>query len=93
VKLRALELAREIGPEARVDVGAGYLALLGEPDCEIRKAASRALGELHEKRALARLRQLAEARENRTLGSIILASRPSCGAAEASAAARRIEGR
>jgi serine/threonine-protein kinase len=93
LKLRALHAARQIGPGAKVDAGAGYLALLGEPDCDVRKAASRALGELRERRALARLRQLAEGRDTRRLGIIIIGSKQSCGAAEAGDAVRRIEGR
>ena len=93
VKLRALGVAREIGPGSLVDVGAGYLALLAEPDCEVRKAASRALVDLRDRRALPRLRERAEARDHRKLGSIIIGSRPSCGAPEAAEAVRRIEGR
>ena len=92
LKLRALGVAREIGPDARVDVGASYQALLGDPDCEVRKASSRALGDLRERRALGRLRQLAEARDTRRLGSIIISSKAPCGAAEAADAVRRIEG-
>ncbi len=93
LKLRALGVAREIGSGAKVDVGAGYLALLGEPDCDVRKAASRGLGELRDRRALGRLRHLAEARDTRRLGSIIIGSKPACGSAEAADAARRVEGR
>jgi tetratricopeptide (TPR) repeat protein len=93
MRMRALAVAREIGPGAKVDTGGGYLALLAEPDCDVRKAASRALGDLHERRALARLRQLAEARDTRRLGSIIIGSKPACGAIEAAEALRRIEGR
>jgi len=93
VKLRALGVAREIGPGSRIDAGAGYLALLSEPDCEVRKAASRGLGDLRDRRALPRLRERAEARDQRKLGSIIISSKPSCGAPEAAEAVRRIEGR
>ncbi len=93
VKLRALGVAREIGRGAKVDVGAGYLALLGDPDCDVRKAASRGLGELRDRRALGRLRHLAEARDTRRLGSIIIGSRPACGSAEAADAVRHVEGR
>jgi serine/threonine-protein kinase len=93
VKLRALGVAREIGPGARVDTGAGYLALLADADCDVRRAASRALGELRERRALPRLRERAEARDQRKLGSVIIGSRPACGAPEAAEAVRRIEGR
>ena len=93
MKLRALGVAREIGPAARIDAGAGYLALLADPDCEVRKAASRGLGDLRERRALPRLRERAEARDLKKLGSIIIGSKPSCGAPEAAEAVRRIEGR
>ncbi len=93
VKLRALGVAREIGPAAKVDAGAGYLALLSDPDCEVRRAASRALGELRDRRALPRLRERAEARDLRRLGSIIIGSKPTCGAPEAADSVRRIEGR
>ncbi len=93
VKLRALAVAREIGPGARVDTGVGYLALLADADCDVRRAASRALGELRERRALPRLRERAEARDQRKLGSVIIGSKPACGAPEAAEAVRRIEGR
>jgi serine/threonine-protein kinase len=90
--MRALGVAREIGPGARIDVGAGYLALLGDPDCDVRKAASRGLGDLRERRALGKLRQLAEVRDTRRLGIIIIGSKLACGSAEAAEAVRRIEG-
>jgi serine/threonine-protein kinase len=93
VKLRALGVAREIGPGTRVDLGAGYLNLLGEADCDVRKGASRALGDLRERRALGKLRLLADSRETRRLGSIIIGSKTACGALEAADAVRRIEGR
>jgi hypothetical protein len=91
--VRALGVAREIGPAAKVDLGAGYLGLLGDGDCEVRKVACRALGEMRERRALARLRTLAEARDTRRLGSIIIGSRPACGSQEAGEAVKRVEGR
>ena len=86
-------MARASGPSAMVVAGAGYLALLSDPDCEVRRAASRALGELRDRRALPRLRERAEARDLRRLGSIIIGSKPTCGAPEAADAVRRIEGR
>jgi serine/threonine-protein kinase len=92
VKLRALGLAREIGPSAHVDAGAGYLALLADGDCDVRKAASRGLGELKDRRAILKLRERAEARDQRKLGSVIIGSKPACGSAEAGEALRRIEG-
>jgi serine/threonine-protein kinase len=92
VRLRALGLAREVGPSTHVDAGAGYLALLSDPDCDVRKAATRGLAELRDRRALPKLRERAEVRDQRKLGSVIIGSKPGCGAVEAGEALRRIEG-
>jgi serine/threonine-protein kinase len=94
IRLRALAVAREIGPTARVDVLGGYLALLSDPDCDVRKAAARGLGELKDRRALPRLKEkAAEKIERRGLFGVILESRPACGAPEAAEAVRRLEAR
>jgi len=91
VRLRALDVARGLGVEARLDRMAVYGGLLGDPDCEVRKAAARRLGELGNPTALPRLREAALAiKESRTaLG--LLQRVPVCGADEAAAAATRIE--
>jgi len=84
-------VAREIGPAARIDVVGGYLALLGDDDCAVRRAAARALGEMGDRRALRRLEEAAAARkETRSLLGVIVKSEPVCGAAEAGDAAQRI---
>jgi serine/threonine-protein kinase len=94
VRLRALAAAREIGSASGVDVLEGYLALLLDPDCDVRKAAARGLGELKDRRALPRLREkAAERNERRGLFGVLVESKPVCGAAEAAEAARRIEAR
>ena len=94
VKLRALAVAREAGPEAGVDTLGGYLALLADPDCDVRKAAARGLGELRDRRALPRLRErAAERNERRGLFGVLIESKPVCGGPEAAEAVRRLEAR
>ncbi len=94
VRLRALAVARELGPTAGVDALGGYLALLADPDCDVRRAAARGLGELKDKRALPRLKEkAAEKTERRGLFGVLLESKPACGAPEAADAARKLEGR
>jgi len=93
VKLRALAAAREIGPTARVDVLGGYLALLGDADCEVRRAAARGLGDLKDKRALPRLKERAAERiEKRGLFGVLIESKPVCGAVDAGEAVKKLEG-
>jgi hypothetical protein len=93
VRLRALGLAREIGASSGLDVLGAYVVLLGDGDCEVRKAAARGLGELRDRRALDKLYARANAKDVRSIGSVIISSKPSCGAGEAGDAIRRIEGR
>jgi serine/threonine-protein kinase len=94
VRLRALAVAREIGPAAGLDTLGGYLVLLGDPDCDVRKAAARGLAELKDRRALPKLRErAAEKIVRRGLFGVIIDSRPACGAPEAAEAVRRIEAR
>jgi eukaryotic-like serine/threonine-protein kinase len=89
-RLRALALARDLGAEASVDRVAAYGDLLADPDCEVRRAAARRLGEVGDPAALPRLRKAAQARTE-TKGFFGTKSTPACGAADADAAARRIE--
>jgi serine/threonine-protein kinase len=92
VKLRALAVAREIGPSVDVDVLGGYQALLGDADCDVRKAAARGLGDLGDRRALPRLKErAAERNEKRGLFGVLIESKPVCGAAEAGEAVRKLE--
>jgi serine/threonine protein kinase len=94
VRLRALAVAREIGPSAGLDTLGGYLVLLVDPDCDVRKAAARGLAELKDRRALPKLRErAAEKIVRRGLFGVIIDSRPACGAPEAAEAVRRIEAR
>jgi serine/threonine-protein kinase len=90
-RLRALGVARDLGGEDRLDRAAAYGALLADQDCEVRKAATRRLGEIGAVDALPRLREIARAKVE-TKGFLgIRSSSPACGAAEAQAAVRRIE--
>jgi len=90
-RLRALTLARDLGAEDQIDRVAAYVGLLADADCELRRAAARRLGELGDPTALPPLRKAAaakvEAKSFFGKGKYTLA----CGAAEADAAARRIE--
>ena len=56
-RLRALALARDLGAEERVDRVEAYGALLGDADCDMRRAAARRLGEIGDPAALPRLAQ------------------------------------
>ncbi len=89
-RVRALEVARSMGVESRLDRMAIYGGLLSDPDCEVRRAAARRLGELGNPAALPRLQELAQARRE-ARGALGLVQRvPVCGAAEAAEAAARI---
>jgi tRNA A-37 threonylcarbamoyl transferase component Bud32 len=89
-RLRALALARDLGAELRIDRVRAYGELLGDPDCDVRRAAARRLGEIGDPAALPRLRKAGTAKVE-TKGFFGGKSAPACGAAEADAAARRIE--
>jgi eukaryotic-like serine/threonine-protein kinase len=91
VRLRALEVARELGVESRVDAVAIYLALLGDADCDVRRAAARRLGELGSTAAVPKL--LDFSRQTREIRGLFGRPQraPVCGAAEAEAALRRID--
>ncbi|HYQ80736.1 MAG TPA: serine/threonine-protein kinase [Anaeromyxobacteraceae bacterium] len=90
-RLRALSVARDLGGEDRIDRVTAYLALLGDQDCEVRKAAARRLGEIGAVPALPRLRDLSRAKVETSGFLGIKSSGPACGAPEAQAAVRRIE--
>ncbi|MFL5263191.1 MAG: HEAT repeat domain-containing protein, partial [Anaeromyxobacteraceae bacterium] len=89
-RLRALELARDLGAEERVDRIAAYVSLLGDDECEVRRAAARRLGDIGTPAAVPRLTELARA--TRPLRGLFGATQqvPQCSAAEAEAALRRI---
>jgi len=89
-RLRALALARDLGAEDRVDRVAAYGGLLADPDCDVRRAAARRLGEIGDPAALPRLKKAAQAKVE-TKGFFGQArSAPACGASDADAAVRRI---
>jgi hypothetical protein len=88
-RLRALALARDLGAEERIDRVAAYAALLEDPDCDLRRAAARRLGEIGDAQAVPLLRKASLARADSK--GLFGRSAPSCGAPEAGAAARRIE--
>ena len=90
-RLRALELARDLGAEEQLDRVAAYGSLLDAPDCEVRRAAADRLGEIGDPAALPAL-AARRGREDRDEGIFGIARRtPACGAAEAAAATWRIE--
>jgi tRNA A-37 threonylcarbamoyl transferase component Bud32 len=89
-RLRALELARDLGAEERVDRVAAYVALLGDEECEVRRAAARRLGDIGTTAAVPKLSELAKAtRPIRGLFGVAQQV-PQCSATEAEAALRRI---
>jgi serine/threonine-protein kinase len=90
-RLKALEVARELGAENRIDAPKVYGALLREDDCDVRRAAARRLGELGNSAAVPDLMQLAHA-TRKIKGLFGLPQQvPVCGAVEADAALQRIE--
>ncbi|WP_232287368.1 serine/threonine-protein kinase [Anaeromyxobacter dehalogenans] len=91
-RLRALAVLRDLGAEEEVERQAAYGALLADPECDVRRAAARRLGELADPAALPRLREAAAARaEKRGLFGLGSTRVPACGAPEAAEAIRRIE--
>jgi serine/threonine-protein kinase len=91
-RLRAMAVLRDLGAEDAVDRVAVYSGLLADPDCDVRRAAARRLGELGDKTALPALRTAAAA--SRTEKRFLFkapAKIPLCGAAEAGEAVRRIQ--
>jgi serine/threonine-protein kinase len=92
-RLRALTLARDLGGEDQIDRVRAYSALVGDGDCEIRRAAARRLGELGDPAALPALRKAAQVKtEVKPIGIFSKPKQvPGCGAPEADAAVRRIE--
>jgi tRNA A-37 threonylcarbamoyl transferase component Bud32/tetratricopeptide (TPR) repeat protein len=89
-RLRALELARDLGAEERVDRVAAYVALLGDEACEVRRAAARRLGDIGTAAAVPKLSELAKAtRPIRGLFGVTQRV-PQCSATDAEAALRRI---
>jgi len=89
-RLRALALARDLGAEDKLDRVGAYAELLGDPECEVRRAAARRLGELGAVEALPRLRELAKAQRH-VKGFWGTKSEPLCGSSDAAATVRRIE--
>jgi serine/threonine-protein kinase len=91
-RLRALGLARDLGAEERIDRVAAYVSLLKESDCEVRRAASRRLGEIGDPGALPPLREAAKAFRETKVGIFGRVQRaPLCGATDAAEAVKRIE--
>jgi len=89
-RLRVLELARELNAEERLDRVGVYGALLDDPECDVRRAAARRLGEIGDPAAATRLGELAH--EKRYLKGLFGRTQeaPACGAAEAEAALKRL---
>ncbi len=86
-----MTLLRDLGAEDAVDRVAVYTALLAEPDCDVRRAAARRLGELGDPAAVPALRTAAGATRNEKRWSILPVKVPACGASEANEALRRIQ--
>jgi serine/threonine-protein kinase len=90
-RLRAMTQLRQLGAESRIPPVEAYGPLLANPDCELRKAAVARLGEIGDTAALKPLRTLAQATREVDEGYLFKRRAPECGAAEAAAAASRIE--
>jgi serine/threonine-protein kinase len=90
-RLRALTVARDLGAEDQVNRAEAYGALLSDTDCDVRRAAARRLGEIGDPAAIPALKKAAQAKVETKGFFGAVKSSPSCGAADAEAAARRIE--
>ncbi|HVP69568.1 MAG TPA: protein kinase [Anaeromyxobacteraceae bacterium] len=92
-RLRALELLRFLGAEDRIDVVGAWAPLLVDPDCELRRAAARRLGDSGSPSAVPHLRALAERREEHAVVAFLKLTRtdPACGAREAGEALQRLQ--
>ena len=92
-RLRALDLLRKIGGEGQLDLVAAHLALLDDEDCEVRREATRRLGELGGAGAIPKLTELA--RRTREIHGLLGKPQrvPACGAAEAQQALAELQGR
>jgi serine/threonine-protein kinase len=96
-KLRALDLVSQLNASDRIDRVRGYAELLkgvgplGEEECQTRILAARRLGEMGAGSVLPQLKALAQSRVPKKGPFAIVIQEPVCGAAEARAAARKIE--
>jgi serine/threonine-protein kinase len=92
-KVRALELAGRLDPSQPADVVATWAPLLDDPDCDVRRAATRHLADSGSPAAIPPLQALAGLREGRTAAGVTPSDRlPAvCGAAEAGEALVRLQ--
>jgi eukaryotic-like serine/threonine-protein kinase len=92
-RVRAIELAVALDPGQRAGSVASWSPLLDDPDCDVRRAAVRKLGDSGDPSAIPALQGLAGLREGRPPPGVTLASRaPSvCGALEAGEALARLQ--
>jgi serine/threonine-protein kinase len=90
-RLRAMAILRDLEAENAVDRVAVYGALLADPDCDVRRAAARRLGELGDSAALPALRSAAAATRPEKKWNLVLVKAPACGSAEAAEAVRKIQ--
>jgi serine/threonine-protein kinase len=90
-RLRALDLLDELGADASVDRVGAYVELLADPDCDVKRAAARRLGDLGSAVAVPKLTELA--RQTREIRGLFgkPQSVPACSAVEAEAALKRIQ--
>jgi tetratricopeptide (TPR) repeat protein len=92
-KVRALELAGRLDPSRPDDAVATWAPLLEDPDCDVRRAATRHLSDSGNPAAVPALQALASRREGRTAPGVTPSDRmPSvCGALEAAEALARLQ--
>jgi hypothetical protein len=88
-RIRAIDLARELGGDGHLDVATEYGSLLVDPDCQVRRTAVRRLVDLGTPAALEQLDQFA--RQTRDVRGLFGFPQkvPVCGATEAAAALRK----
>jgi serine/threonine-protein kinase len=91
VKLRALLLVKDLKAGDRVDRMQGFIDLLAEEDCDLRKQAARELGDLGDVRALPKLKDLATAKTKSVTLGIFEQTVSACGAQEAQRAMKKIQ--
>jgi serine/threonine-protein kinase len=90
-RLRAMAVLRDLEAEEVVNRVSVYGGLLAEPDCDVRRAAARRLGELGSSAAVPALRIAAGATRVEKRWNFLPVKVPACGAAEATEALRKIQ--
>jgi serine/threonine-protein kinase len=89
-RLRALTLLGDLHAADKLDRAEAFGELLGDEDCDVKRAAAKQLGEIGDPSALPKLADLAKARRHERVLGLFDQTIAACGAPEASAAIKKI---